>query len=112
MLSVLNAVKRATVPASVELGRGVLQPDAARTLALERLVDGHRAIDELQFRREDRDVDPIRSKGTQRQQGLEPRDPAAGDEHAGTAHDLADTMTRPFRTASGVAFPGRVGRLP
>ena len=111
MLFVLNAVKRAMVPASVELGRGVLQPDAARTLALERLVDGHRAIDELQLRREDRDVDPIRSQGTQRQQRLEPRDPAAGDEHARTAHDLADTPARLSR-ASGVAFVGRVGRLP
>ena len=117
VLFVLDAVKRAMVPASVEFGRGVLQPDAARTLALERLVDGHRAIDELQLRREDRDVDPICSKRTQRQQGLQARDPAARDEHARTAHDLADTMARAFGgigggvcgSGGGVAMTAMIG---
>ena len=48
------------MPASTQLGGGVLQPEAACALDLERLIDGHRAIDELQLGREQRDVDAIR----------------------------------------------------
>ena len=87
-LFVLDAVKRATVPASAELGRRVLQPDAAHALRLERLIDGHRAVDEPQLGRDDRDVDAIAGQRAQRQQRLQPRDPAAGDEHAGSAARL------------------------
>ena len=64
VLSVLHAVKSSTVPPGAELGRGVLQPEAAHALGLERLLGGHRAIDELQLRRQDRNVDAISSQRT------------------------------------------------
>ncbi len=56
---VLDAVKRALVPASAELDRGLLQPEPADSLGLERLVDAHRQVDELQLGREDRDLEQI-----------------------------------------------------
>jgi hypothetical protein len=78
----LHTVERSTAPACTELGRSVLQPEATRALDLERLIDGHRAIDELQLGGEERDVDAISGQRPQRQQRLKPRHPRAGNQHA------------------------------
>ena len=64
------------------LGRDALHPDAAPALGSERMVDGHRAVDEAQVGRDERDVDAIAGQRAQREQRLEPRDPTAGDQHA------------------------------
>ena len=61
---VLDAVESSMVPVSAQLGRGVLQPEAAPALDLERLFDRHREIDELQLGGEDRDVDAITGERT------------------------------------------------
>jgi hypothetical protein len=50
-----------------ELGGGVLEPEAADPLGLERLVDAHRQVDELELGREDRDVEQIGGERAQRQ---------------------------------------------
>ena len=81
----LDAVQRRLVPASAELGGGFLQPEAADSLGLERLIDAHRQVDELELGREDRDVEEIGGQRTQRQQRLEAGDPPAGDQHASPA---------------------------
>jgi hypothetical protein len=49
VLAVLDAVESSMVPSSAQLGRGVLQPEAAPALDLERLFDRHRQVDELQL---------------------------------------------------------------
>ena len=64
VLRVYNAVERSTVPVSAELRRGVLQAEPSRALCLERLLRGHRAIDELQLGGQDRDVDAVGGQRT------------------------------------------------
>jgi hypothetical protein len=61
---VLDSVKSAAMPSSADLDRNVLEPDAARALVLERLIDGHRAVDEPKLGRDDRYVDAISCEGT------------------------------------------------
>ena len=77
----LDAVERSPVPGGAELRRGVLQPEPASALDLERLLDGHREIDELELWREQGELDAIRGQRMQRQQRLERRDAPAGDQH-------------------------------
>jgi hypothetical protein len=92
VLRVLDAVKRAAVPAGAEPGHRLPKPQPAHALRLEGLIHGHRAVDEPQLGRDDRDLDAISGQGTQREQRLQPRDAGAGDEHPWPArvHDLAD----------------------
>jgi hypothetical protein len=78
----LDAVQRPVVPPSAELSGGVLQPEAADSLGLERLIDAHRQVDELELGRENRDVEAIGGQRTQRQHRLEAGDPCAGDQDA------------------------------
>jgi len=84
VLAVLHLVECSTVPASAELGRDVLKPEAAPALGLERLLDRHPAVDELQLRRHDRDLDAICGQRAQRHERLQPRDPRTGDQHTWT----------------------------
>ena len=74
------------------LRRDVLQSDAAYALGPERLVDGHRAVDESQLGRDERDVDAIAGQRAQRQQRLEPSDAAAGDHDARAGTTAAPIM--------------------
>ena len=85
VLCVHDAVESPTVPVSAELRRCVLQPEASPSLDLERLLRGHRAIDELQLGGQDRDVEAIRRERTQCQERLQPGDAAARDQHVSTA---------------------------
>jgi hypothetical protein len=55
----LDAIEGATMPVRAVLRRDGLEPDAAHTLRRERLGDRHRAVDEPQLRRDERDVDPV-----------------------------------------------------
>jgi hypothetical protein len=85
MVVVLDAVQVGADPAGIELGEQALQPDAARPLRLERPVHGHRRVEELQLRRDDRDFNAIARESAQRQQRLQPGDARTGNEHARTA---------------------------
>ena len=76
------------MPAGVVLGRDVAPSGCRAALGSERLVDGHRAVDEPQLGRDERDVDAIAGQRAQREQRLEPRDPTAGDQHARAGSDF------------------------
>jgi hypothetical protein len=89
-----RSVKGAAVPLSVKLGLGVPQPDAAHQPRLQPLADGHRAIDELQLRGQDRDLDTFSARS--RSQRLQLGDATAGDRHARPRHDPADAPARPL----------------
>src|SRR6185437_5665245 len=71
LLSGIDALKSSAVPGSAGFGGGVLKPQAACALRLERLVDGHRMVDELQLRRKESELHAIAGQHMQRQERLE-----------------------------------------
>ena len=99
------------MPAGVVLGRDALHPDAAPALGSERLVDGHRAVDEAQVGRDERDVDAIAGQRAQRQQRLEPCDPTAGDQHARAGRTSSPTMIGGTQLARDHGLGSEAGRL-
>ena len=108
---VLDAIESAAMPAGVVLGRNALHPDAAPALGSERLVDGHRAVDEAQLGRDERDVDAIAGQRAQREQRLEPCDPTAGDQHARAGSDFVADHDRGHAARARSRPRERGGRL-
>src|SRR4029079_8954186 len=86
-----HAFECSMLPVRAELHRGVLQPEPSSSLDLEGLLSGHRAIDELQLRSQDRYVQAIARQRAQRKQRLQPGDASARDQHmsTGAGHVLA-----------------------
>ena len=83
----VDAGKHAAVPLRIELGRGVLQTDAAQSPCPERLGGGHRTIDEPQLWRQERDLDLVCGERAQRKERLQAGDPGAHNQDARLGHD-------------------------
>src|SRR6185437_13567193 len=102
-----DALKSSAVPGSAGFGGGVLKPQAACALRRERLVDGHRMVDELQLRRKERELHAIAGQRMQRQERLESCDAAPRDEHARARALFTGPGDRTGTGRGGTAHLGR-----